>query len=268
MLNNRNLSNELKEKLKYITTLIKSCFFDFSATSNYLNCKIRDRLFSLSSDYSLVSKYSKYPLSCRQNTSDIDVFYQIFLVQEYACLKNISNVNWIIDCGANVGYSSVYFLNCFPESRIIAIEPDLNNFEILKKNLEPYKDRVTLIHSAIWSQNTGLKISDIPYGEKQEWSIQVRTCLPGETPDIEAVDLETVIKEAQIKKVSLLKMDIEGAEAVVFAENYQFWLPIIEKIVIEIHDNTEFGSASDVFFQAIRDRQFDISKSGELTICQ
>jgi hypothetical protein len=31
-----------------------------------------------------------------------------------------------------------------------------------------------------------------------------------------------------------------------------------QDIVIEIHNDTQFGSASDIFFKAIADRQFDI----------
>jgi len=52
-------------------------------------------------------------------------------------INNLSNADLIIDAGANVGYSSVYFLSNFPNCRVIAIEPDGDNFASLQKNLAP-----------------------------------------------------------------------------------------------------------------------------------
>jgi hypothetical protein len=43
---------------------------------------------------------------------------------------------------------------------------------------------------------------------------------------------------------------------------------IFIQIVIELYDNSAFGKASDVFFNAISDRAFDISGYGELTVCK
>ena len=262
------LNDRLQQRAKYRTTLTKSFFSDFLAAAYYLSQKIRSRFPRKSSKYILRSKYAQYPLICRSNSSDSAVFFQIFLENEYSCLRDISDVNWVIDCGANVGYSSVYFLNCFPNCKVIAIEPDEENFRVLKENLEPYKDRAKAIKSAIWSDKVGLKISEICDGDGREWSRQVRACQPEESPEIEAIDLNTLIEEEQIDRVSILKMDIEGAEAVVFAENYESWLKNVENIAIELHDGTQFGSGSAAFFQAISDRNFNISKSGELTVCK
>ncbi len=40
----------------------------------------------------------------------------------------------IIDAGANVGFASLWFLQRFPNTEIIAIEPESSNCEMLKKN--------------------------------------------------------------------------------------------------------------------------------------
>jgi FkbM family methyltransferase len=214
--------------------------------------------------YNLSPKHAKYPLTCRASTSDIHVFGQIFIEREYSCLDHLSNVDLVIDCGANVGYSSAYFLTHFPNCRIISIEPDPANFALLETNLAPYKERVEIVHSGLWSHSVGLKIH---YGE-DAWATQVRECKPDEAPDIQATDIATLLKESGKERISILKIDIEGAEAIVFAENYESWLPYVDNIVIELHDNTSFGRASDVFFKAISNRPFDISGYGELTVCK
>ena len=62
-------------------------------------------------------------------------------------------------------------------------------------------------------------------------------------------------------------MDIEGSEAVVFSDNYQSWIEKVSAIVIELHDDSSFGKASDIFYSAIKGRNFHVARSGELTVC-
>src|SRR5262245_51635214 len=76
---------------------------------------------------------SMYPLFGRRSSSDVEVFHQVFIEREYKCLDDLSDVGLIIDCGANVGYSSAYFLSKHPTSRIIAVEPDPDNFAMLRR---------------------------------------------------------------------------------------------------------------------------------------
>jgi FkbM family methyltransferase len=221
-------------------------------------------LFNATQPYKLSPKHSDYPLTCRPNTSDIDVFGQIFIQREYSCLDDLSDVDLVIDCGANVGYSSAYFLTYFPACTVISVEPDPANFALLEKNIAPYKERSKIVYSGLWSHPVGLKIQ---YRD-DAWATEVRECKSDELPDVQATDIKTLLRESGKERISILKMDIEGAESVVFAKNYESWLPYVDNIVIELHDNSAFGRASDIFFNAISDREFDISGYGELTVCK
>jgi FkbM family methyltransferase len=229
--------------------------------------KHRFPFFNKANLYTLISKNAQFPLICRRNTSDKDVFTQIFIEREYSCLDELSDVNLVIDCGANVGYSSAYFLTRFPTCKVICVEPDPSNFNLLEKNLAPYKERVKLICSGIWSHTADLKISEEPYRDGREWAVQVRECRSGEIPEMQAVDVGTLLRESGQNKISILKMDVEGAEAVVFAKNYESWLSYIDNMVIELHDDSSFGNASDIVLNAMSSvKQFNISTSGELTV--
>jgi FkbM family methyltransferase len=234
-----------------------------------IECNIREWLGRLvRSQYTLHPRQVEHPLYLRPGSSDCDVLEQIFVEEEYSCLNDQTDVGLVVDCGANVGFSAAYFLSRFPTSRVISVEPDPGNFEQLRRNLAPYGDRVELIRSGVWSHPAKLVVVTGAYGDGREWTTQVRECRPGEAADVEAVDIGTILARSGCERISILKVDVEGAEAVIFKDNYQSWLPRVDALVIELHDKTSFGKASDVFFAAIKGQDFQLSESGELTVCK
>lgn len=204
-----------------------------------------------------------HPLWWRYHSSDHDVFNQIFLFREYRCLDQVVDPGLIIDCGANVGYSSAYFLSRFPQAIVIAVEPDPDNFAVLQANLAPYKGRCRAIHSGIWSDSVGLVVAEEPFGDGREWSRQVRPAKPDETPTIIAIDIGILLEESGFERISILKVDIEGAEAIVFASNYQEWLHKVDNLVIELHGS----ECESIFFNAIAQENFVVDRCDELTVC-
>lgn len=219
--------------------------------------------------YPLHPKQLLHPVLVRPNTSDLDVFCQIFVECEYSCLDGLRDVELVIDCGANVGYSSAYFLSRFPTSKVIAIEADLGNYQAAQQNLKPYGDRVTLLHAGVWSHRTGLDLRSDSYRDGRQSSRQVQESELGSPGSIEGIDIPSLIKLSGENNISLLKIDIEGAEAEVFSpsSSSRDWLPHVQALVIELHDDSSFGPCSDLFHQAIRDQEFQLSRSGELTVC-
>ena len=82
-------------------------------------------------------RLSNQEIKLRKNTSDADTFDQVFIEQNYKL--QINHPKLIIDAGANVGISTFYFKTLFPNAAIICIEPEEDNFILLKKNLK-YKN--------------------------------------------------------------------------------------------------------------------------------
>ena len=203
----------------------------------------------------------KHPIFYRYNTSDQGIFYQIFLLEEYSCLNDLPEPKLIVDAGANVGFSSIYFLNKYPNTHIIAVEPDDENFKLCEKNLSFYSERVTLIKSGIWSHQTGLTVCD---DENNASAIQVRECQLGEKADIDAIDIDNLLNNSGFMSIDLLKMDIEGSEAVVFSQKDAQWLTKIKNVAIELHGE----ECERQFFKALSTYNYDLSEYGELTICK
>lgn len=212
----------------------------------------------------LSSRYARNPLSCRARTSDLNVFYQIFIEREYRCLDDVRSADFIIDCGANVGYSTAYMLSRFPNARVVAVEPDSSNFACLKQNLSSYGDRVTLVHSGVWSHPCGLVMSEDRFRDGMEWSRQVREARPGEAPAMTAVDIATILRDAGSDRISILKIDVEGAEREIFSHGFEQWLPRVDNLVIELHGEEN----RRIFFKAIESEGFKVSACEELTVCR
>src|SRR6266404_2057395 len=166
---------------------------------------IRNRCALRGRPIRLRSAYARYPLLCRPGTSDLFMFKQIFVEREYSCLDALTAADLIVDCGANVGYSSAYFLSRFPEARLVAVEPEAENFAILKQNLVPFGDRATLKQTGVWSHPCGLVLVADPRSF-QENSRQVREARAGEIPMFHATDIGTILAESGAERISILKI--------------------------------------------------------------
>jgi tRNA G46 methylase TrmB len=104
---------------------------------------------------SIQLKKLKHPVLLRKNTTDIPTFNEVFYWGEYA-FDIPKAPETIVDCGANIGLASVYFANRFPNAKIIAIEPEQSNFEMLQKNAAPYPN-ITCLQYGIWNRTTHLE---------------------------------------------------------------------------------------------------------------
>jgi FkbM family methyltransferase len=247
-------------------------FSKLSAESGFTStiaCLVNEVLYSKKHfQYRLKGKSAKHPLWYRAGTSDLEVFTNVFCDKAYSYLERMQNVSFVIDCGANVGYFSALCLSMFPNCTVVALEPDKENFNILMRNLAPYGRRVNAIKAGVWSHRTTLTISEKPYRDGREWSKQVREGGPDEVCNVVGIDISTVMKEFAKNHISVLKMDIEGAETVVFSGNYEKWIQEVDVIMIELHDDSDFGRGSDAFFNAIKGKEFLVTHQGELTIAR
>lgn len=115
-----------------------------------------------------------------------------------------SNSPYIIDCGANMGLSILYFRKNYPNSTILAFEPDHKTFNILKENTAHF-DRVTIKEEAVWTEDTTLEF----FSEGSlAGSAMVDFAHKNNKTSVTAIDL----KKYLTRKIDFLKIDIEGAE--------------------------------------------------------
>ncbi len=112
----------------------------------------------------------------------------------------------IIDCGANIGVGIIYLKDRFPNSKVIAIEPDPLNFEVLKKNMQSHNlSNVTSINKAVWVDDQG-----ILFRNKGNMESRIVDNTDGPVIQIETVSLIEILQTYH--SIFFLKIDIEGAE--------------------------------------------------------
>jgi FkbM family methyltransferase len=216
----------------------------------------------------LTTGLARHPLRCRPETSDRDVFDQVFVEREYRGLDDQEGVDLILDCGANVGYSAAYLLSRFPAAHLIAVEPDPESFEVLRLNLAPYGERARAVRAAVWSRPARLTFAESPFRDGRAWARQVRECRPDEGQGLAAVDVGGLLEESGRQRISILKVDVEGAEGVIFGANYGRWIDRVDAIAIEIHDDSVFGDCSGIFARAIAGRGFALSSHADILVCK
>ena len=217
----------------------------------------------------ITARRARHPLAARPDSSDFIVFGQTFVSEPYACLDDLEHVDLIVDCGANVGFASAFLLSRFPRASLIAIEPDPGNFEILERNLAPYGSRARAELAGVWSHNALLRIEEQPYRDGGAWARQVRECRPGEASGIRAIDIPSILAASGKERISILKIDIEGAECELLSSpDVRNWLARVDCLAIELHDDTHFGKSTEVFRRVFADLPFAITRSRELTICR
>jgi len=217
---------------------------------------------------SVTIKIGPNELSLRPCDSDLFVLGQIFGSKEYGLDKTIEakinsisssyksegKIPLIIDAGANVGYSSIYFADTYPDAHVIAIEPDHDTFIIMKQNCSGHT-RITPIHAALWKHNDGVNLQNLGVAS---WARTVNN--NGATPSRTLQDIFSTIPESA---PLILKMDIEGSEkeTVEAAPDVVRSFPVI---MIEPHDFEKPGSSClSPLYSAISNEPFDTLLSGE-----
>jgi FkbM family methyltransferase len=182
----------------------------------------------------------------RRNSSDSRVISQIFhencydlgrlrrfkqVIEFVARNKKAGKRPLIVDAGANIGASSVYFAVKFPDALVVAIEPDLRNFELLAENSKGLN--VCPLHCALAATTGRHRVVDVGEGF---WGYRTQSLGDGEKGGIRSITMNQVY-EAHAAEYSpfIVKIDIEGGEKDLFSTDVE-WVRRTPLLIIELHD--------------------------------
>jgi FkbM family methyltransferase len=185
--------------------------------------------------YKYLLQYDRYKelkidlLENKFKIADAFSFYwsykEIFVDEIYKFDSSLKNPV-ILDCGSNYGTSVAYFKMVYPDSKIVAVEPDLYIFNLLKWNIESrgYKDVVLI--------NKALSNIDGPINFFSEGADGGRVFPILEKPSsfsVNSIRLDDLI----CGPIDFLKVDIEGSETDVICSSNK--IGYAKNIFIEYH---------------------------------
>lgn len=161
------------------------------------------------------------------------IYYDVFKREVYRFTSDKESP-FIIDCGANIGVTIVYFKHLFPKAKILAFEPNPQSAKYLRQNIANFKlDGVEVIRAAL-AKAEGEDNLQMPRERDTSYEATLKSGfdLGGEEKSIK-VPLVRLSKYID-REVDFLKMDIEGGEEDVLTE-IEPKLPQVRAITLEYH---------------------------------
>ncbi len=157
------------------------------------------------------------------------VFEIVFVDREFE-LYLPTEPRLIIDGGANVGFSTAFYANRFPNARVIAVEPGNENASLLRTNCQGLEN-VKVVEGGLWPVSGFLRIAN-PHDPA--WSFRCEPAQENSRGAFPAYSVEDIIDRSGFQRCNLLKLDIEGAEERLFRESRD-WLARVDAILVEVH---------------------------------
>jgi FkbM family methyltransferase len=161
--------------------------------------------------------------------NDYGVAYEVFVHDYYEDRARLApeTVRLIVDLGANVGFTLLYFLHRYRHCQILAFEPHPGHFAQAERNLslDSSKDRVQLYAKAAAARTRPMQLSDQASSSSLAENRTAAKIL------VEACDLFPLLIG---RRIDLLKMDIEGGEYEILGDD-RFEKLDVGAIVMEWH---------------------------------
>ena len=146
--------------------------------------------------------------------------------------SSIQEGSTVLDIGAWIGPTLLFSLACGAE-KIIALEPNPHSFlpltQIIKLNPK-LDEKVNLLNQAISDKPGSLKMG-LAQGESDTSTFGIQ----GDEIEIQTTTIDTLINQYNLKKIDLIKIDIEGAEVLLSGDLKRLSKKPGQKIHLSIH---------------------------------
>jgi FkbH-like protein/FkbM family methyltransferase len=235
------------------------------------------------------------------NQYETDYLYEE-IFRDHSYLRHGIDLNdgdTVIDIGANVGLFSLFVMSRCRGAKIYAFEPSPPVYDLLKVNCEAYGTEVQTFNYGVSNES---KIADFTFYEKSsvfsgfypdlsddgeavraivrnvlkreagtsdeliENSVAELTAgrLRPQTYQCRLISVSDIIRENRIERIHLLKIDAEKSELDIIKGIEDSHWPLIDQMVIEIHDRTR--AAVDLIERLLQEKGFNCVIEQEKTL--
>ncbi|CAC9541828.1 hypothetical protein [uncultured Gammaproteobacteria bacterium] len=189
-------------------------------------------------------KYQGREIYYRSSTSDMTVIYEIILKKKFQSeyyIPKIVDPKVILDIGANIGATTIYYANRFPDAKIFSFEPLLENYKILEKNTKNLKN-VSIFNYGL-GKSDGFFDIYLTDDEENFGGATMHNLNTTEGKSIQSCEVrrvETTLKSLNISSIDLIKIDTEGAEFDILMNFPYDVISNTKWITGELHGNQDF----------------------------
>lgn len=185
------------------------------------------------------------PVTYRSGTTDAGLVYSILLkTSEYALPPEAKlapeDVKVVLDIGANIGIAAVYFAASLPNATVHAFEPEPRNCEILRENARA-AGRVHVHEYALGAEDGELVLYDSDdEANRGGFSGHELGVNPARSRKVPQRHAGRALRELDIDRVDLIKIDTEGAEWEILTAMDKTLLANVRVIMGELHGRRDF----------------------------
>jgi FkbM family methyltransferase len=156
----------------------------------------------------------------------------------------------VIDIGAHIGrYTITSSKQIGNTGKVVAIEADPDNFELLKRNIALNNlTNVLPLNYAVFSTRTRIKLYEQSASAKYNSVMLTRAAKAKNYVEVNADTLDSILKQNGINQVNWIKIDVEGAEFEVLKGSTKTLSSENVSLLIEIHnieDPSHYGNIVD-----------------------
>ena len=241
--------SEKIQRLQEATCLVGRHAVDWKTRARLSSCYLRRILRNRNDaviDLKLRLENERYPFRMRR--SDLFTLGEVLHQAQYRTDALIAKTPTIVDAGANIGAASLWFHARHPDATIHAFEPEPANFALLQHNLSSVSS-VKLIHAAL-----GRKDGRARLGLAEHGAMHSIVDADADAIDVACRSLGSYLEELRIKRVDVLKLDVEGSELEVL-EGLGDRIGTVDIIVGEVHERKVDSAA---FHQELKCRGFAV----------
>jgi len=201
------------------------------------------------------------PLLFRGASSDVWNMQQVFLDRQYDV--EIPKPGKILDLGAYVGYTAVYFANRFPSARMISVEPPGSNFDALVANTVAYPN-IRCLPAAVWHEGGELTLEDFSYGD---WGLSFGCGDPDQAVEkVPAYTITNILEMHGWKEVDLIKCSSHGGRVDILLTPRPGWLGTTATVITRRGAQGWQAGDSEKLGAALPEMEFQQTSHGPLMI--
>lgn len=206
----------------------------------YIICNILNRFFKvvkLPKEVFVEMKDLKFWFATRQSelAPYLEICHSRIYERDNRFISQSGDI--VFDIGGHIGFFTIRQAKRIHQGRVFVFEPNPDTFYRLLKNIQVNELKNVFPFNRAVTFREGKTILRLSRGSSEATTIMNQGTANNynKEVEVETISLDQVVKDCQVPRIHLMKIDVEGAEVEVLKSGFKNALPLTEKILIEVH---------------------------------